>query len=308
MSKDEASTFPGREDSYSVPASDPAIARPAEPDPNNPPWGLGGAFVVILLSIGLIVFVPMFFVVPYALSQGFTIGSPEQTQAFAQFVTTDKTSIILQIVALLPIHLMTLLMVWALVTRFGKRPFWSTIGWGWGNLPAGRGLAVCIGLGVALFIIGTVIAKVLGGDKPTPLEQIINSSLTARYLISFFAVATAPFVEEFVYRGVLYAPLQRLIGVKGAVVIVVALFTLIHVPQYLPNVGVLAAVFLLSAALTVIRAISGRLLPCIVIHLVFNGIQAVLLVLEPYLQRFITTPEPVTPPALILPLLIGALT
>jgi len=308
VSKDEAATLPGREEPYSISGKDLPLSRPAEPDPNNPSWGLGGAFVVLFLSIGLIIFVPILFVVPYVLSQGFTIGTPEQARALAEFATTDRTSIILQIVALLPIHLLTLFMVWALVTRFGKRPFWSAIGWSWGNLPARAGLASCIGLGIALFIIGSVIAKVLGGDKPTPLEQIINSSLAARYLISFFAVATAPFVEEFIYRGVLYAPLQKLVGVKGAVVIVLALFTLIHVPQYLPNVGVIFAVFLLSVALTIIRAISGSLLPCIIIHFVFNGIQAVLLVLEPYLQRFIPTPDPVTSPALILLPLIGALT
>lgn len=289
-------------------APDLPVATAPEPDPNNPPWRLGGAFVVLFLSIALIVFVPLLIVFPYALSQGFTMGSAEQSQAFVQFVTTDKTSIILQIVALFPIHLLTLFMVWALVTRFGRRPFLATIGWSWGDLPPGRGWGISIGLGIGLFLIGSLIAKVLGGDKPTPLEQIINSSLAARYLISFFAVATAPFVEEFIYRGVLYAPLQRLLGIRGAVVIVLALFTIIHVPQYWPNVGVISAVFLLSVALTLIRAVSGRLLPCIIIHFVFNGIQAVLLVLEPYLQRFIPTPEPVTPPAFILLPLIGVLT
>ena len=278
------------------------------PDPNNPPWGVGSAVVLLLLSIGLVVFIPFFFVLPYAFNQGMTFGTPEQNQAFLQFLATDKTSIILQIAALLPIHLLTMFMVWALVTRFGKRPFASTIGLNWGSVSALKGMAICTGLGIALFMIGSVIAKVLGGDKPTPLEQIIQSSWTARYLVSFFAVATAPLAEEFVYRGVLYAPLQRAVGVKGAVLIVLGIFTLIHVPQYLPNVGVIAAVFLLSVALTLVRAMWGRLLPCVIIHLVFNGITAVILVLEPYLQRFMPTPEPVPPPAIILLPLIGLLT
>lgn len=308
MPNDEASTLPVREEPYAMAGPDLPAAKPIQNDPNNPPWGFGGALLVLLLSIALIVVVPLLFVLPYAFSQGYTMGSVEQSQAFVQFVTTDKTSIILQIVALFPIHLLTLFMVWALVTRFGRRPFFSAIGWSWGNLPSGRGWAISVGLGIGLFLVGSFIAKVLGADKPTPLEQIINSSLAARYLISFFAVATAPFVEEFIYRGVLYAPLQRLVGVRGAVVIVLVLFTIIHVPQYLPNVGVIFAVFLLSVALTVVRAVSGRLLPCIIIHFVFNGIQAVLLVLEPYLQKFIPTPEPVTPPAFILLPLIGVLT
>jgi membrane protease YdiL (CAAX protease family) len=261
-----------------------------------------------LLSIGLVVFVPFVLVVPYAFRQGMTLGTPEQTQAFLQFLTTDKTSIILQIAALLPIHLLTMIMVWALVTRVGKRSFGKTIGMNWGKVSPSLGLTICVGLAVALFVVGSIIAKTLGGDKPTPLEQIIQSSLMARYLVSFFAVATAPLAEEFIYRGVLFAPLQRVVGVKGAVVIVLALFTLIHVPQYLPNVGVIAAVFLLSVALTLVRAMWGRLLPCVLIHLVFNGITALILVFEPYLQKFGATPEPVTPPAYILLPLIGMLT
>jgi membrane protease YdiL (CAAX protease family) len=291
-----------REEPYSLAAS--ALST----DPNNPPWGFWSAFALWLLSIGLVIFVPFFFVLPYAFNQGMTFGTPEQNQAFVQFLATDKTSIILQIAALFPIHLLTIFMVWAMVTRFRKRPFAPTIGLNWGSVPALKGLAICIGLGVALFMIGSVIAKVLGGDKPTPLEQIIQSSWTARYLVSFFAVATAPLAEELVYRGVLFAPLQRAVGVKGAVMIVLGIFTLIHVPQYLPNVGVIFAVFLLSVALTLVRAMWGRLLPCVIIHLVFNGITAVILVLEPYLQKFIPTPEPVTPPALILWPLIGLIT
>ena len=278
-----------------------------EPDPNNPPWGVGSAFVLLFLSIGLVVFVPFFIVLPYAFKQGMTFGTPEQNQAFLQFLATDKISIVLQIAALLPIHLLTMLMVWALVTRFGKRPFASTIGLNWGGKPALMGLVICVVLGVTLFAIGSFIARVLGGDKPTPLEQIIQSSWMARYLVSFFAVATAPLAEEFVYRGVLYSPLQRAVGVKGAILIVLGIFTLIHVPQYWSNVGVIAAVFLLSVALTLVRAMWGRLLPCVIIHLIFNGITAVILVLEPYLQRFMPTPEPVTPPASLLLPLVGML-
>jgi hypothetical protein len=68
-------------------------------------------------------------------------------------------------------------------------------------------------------------------------------------------------------------------------------------------VGVLAAVALLSIALTVIRAYTHRLLPCIIIHLVFNGIQAAVLIAEPYAQRILPVSEPVNP-TLILPPLI----
>jgi membrane protease YdiL (CAAX protease family) len=296
----EAATLRGPEGQDSL---DPTFQYQSV-DPNDPPWGLGGGLLVWFLSVCLIVFVPQIFLIPYVISSGFKFGTPDDVRAMVAFAMTDKYAVVLQIVALLPSHLLTLLLVWALVTRFGKRPFWSAIGWGWAP---GFGLGICILLGVVLFGVGSLIAWLLGDGKPTPLEQIINSSLAARYLIAFFAVATAPFVEEFIYRGVLYAPLQRLVGVSGAVVLVLAIFTIIHVPQYWPNVGVISAVALLSIVLTVIRAYSGRLLPCIAIHLVFNGIQAVLLMLEPFSRRFVPMPEPVAPPAMMLLSLIGSL-
>jgi membrane protease YdiL (CAAX protease family) len=275
------------------------------PDPDNPPWGLGSALLVWFASIVLIILMPVVFLLPYAWARGFHPGMPDFGPALAEFALSDRTAVLLQVVSLFPSHVLTLVLVWAVVTRFGKKSFWAAIGWGWAR---GFRLWKCVGLGMILFVVGSVIAKLLGAEKPTQLEQIINSSIAARYMISFLAVCTAPFVEEFVYRGVLYAPLQRLAGVKGAVIIVLALFTIIHVPQYWPNVGVIAAVGLLSVVLTVVRAYSGRLLPCIVIHLVFNGIQAVILIVEPHLRPLIPSAERAAPAISFLLNLIHSLT
>jgi membrane protease YdiL (CAAX protease family) len=182
----------------------------------------------------------------------------------------------------------------------GKHPFLRSIGCEW---PSRTWRWLSVVLGVVLFGAAVVITKLVGADKPTQLEQIVNSSLAARYAIALLAVFTAPFIEEFIYRGVLFAALQRLTGVVIAGITTLALFTLIHVPQYWPILGVLAAVGFLSVALTVVRAKSGRLLPCIVIHFVFNGIQSVILLVEPYLPS--TTPLPDPAPTLILLLRIG---
>lgn len=219
---------------------------------------------------------------PYSLMRGLNPSSPDYARALVELGSTDPTAVFLQVLSLLPSHLLTFAMVWVLVTRFGRLPFLASIGWGWSrNLRFWQS----VGLGILLFAVGTALAKLLGADKPTQLEQMINSSIAARYTLAFLAVFTAPFVEEFIYRGVLYSALQRLVGVVGAVILVLGLFTLIHVPQYWPNVGVLAAVGLLSLCLTIIRAYTGRLLPCIVIHLVFNGIQAIILIIEPHFSR-----------------------
>jgi hypothetical protein len=56
------------------------------------------------------------------------------------------------------------------------------------------------------------------------------------------------------------------------------------------------SISLLSFVLTFIRARTGRLLPCFVIHLVFNGVQSCIIVLEPYLRRLLEhwQPKPTT--------------
>jgi membrane protease YdiL (CAAX protease family) len=318
---------PTLEDSSFTYSGDPWTKNPSQPnDPDNPKWGIGGALLVWLASIFLVVLMPLVFLIPYASYKGIHFGSPNYLTALVELATSDKTALLLQILALLPSHVLTFLLVWALVTRLGKQSFWDAIGWGWAR---GFRLWSCILLGVLLFIVGSVMARLIGAQKPTQLEQLINSSLAARYAISFLAVFTAPFVEEFIYRGVLYAALRKTIGeyggllltfvsgvkldqhtrdrlgTSGAVVLVLALFTIIHVPQYWPNLGVIAAVALLSIVLTLVRAYSGRLLPCIVIHLVFNGIQALLLVLEPYAHRFLPAPEQVPPTAALLLALIN---
>jgi membrane protease YdiL (CAAX protease family) len=283
-----------------LPAGLGAGTEPPIVNADDPAWGIGAAIFVWIASVVLMVIMPLLLLLPYASSKGLHTGDPNYVKALAELALSDKTAVLLQVIAILPSHLLTFALIWAVVTRFGKRPFWATIGW---RLSGQFEIWLWVGLGVALFIVGSTLAWLLGSAKPTQLEQIINSSLAARYTISILAVGTAPFVEEFMYRGVLYAPLQKLAGAPTAVFLVLALFTIIHVPQYWPNVGVITAVALLSIALTLVRAYTRRLLPCIIIHLVFNGIQAVLLIFEPYAQRILPGSEPVTPTFILLPLI-----
>jgi membrane protease YdiL (CAAX protease family) len=287
---------PGTGDS--VYSDQPATEQKSQSvDPDNPVWRISGALLIWLASILLQAVVPLFFIIPFAMHRGLNPGSPDFGRSAIQLAATDRTAILLQVLSILPTHIFTFAMLWAFVTRFGKRPFLASLGWGWsGRLRLWQSVA----LGIALFIAAMALAKLLGAEKPTQLEQLINSSMSARYAIAALAVLTAPFIEEFVYRGVLYSALQRTIGVNGAVIFVLGLFTLIHVPQYWPNIGVISAVALLSIVLTIVRAYSGRLLPCIVIHMAFNAVQAVLLIIEPFAQRLLPTTEPAVPTISIL--------
>lgn len=255
-------------------------------DPNNPPWGLLAGVLTWIASVGLLIVIQLLFVIPYTLSN-FKGGKDE----LKQFLMTDKTAVLLQILSLIPTHLITFLIVWAVVTRFGKRPFWRTLGWSWSQR---FGFWASAGLGIALYVTAYLLLSYLGSVK-TPFDETINSSRATALLIAFLAFATAPLAEEIVYRGVLYSALRKKIGVYGAVAGVLVLFTLVHVPQYWPDFGRIAVLGLLSLSLTLVRAYTGRLLPCFIIHTVFNGIQSVLIFAEPYLPKSLPDVEQKAP-------------
>lgn len=241
-------------------------------DPDNPPWGVGAGALVWLASVLLMFAMQMLFVVPYLLFSNKLADLPEM----GQDITSQPNVILVSIIAIIPAHLLTIGIVWALVTRFGKRSFKRTIGWEWG----GRfGLWTSAGLATLLLLVAWGITVLVGGGE-TQLDLIIASSPAARFATVFLATASAPFAEELVYRGVLFPAVQRQIGNRmGAVLIVATLFTVVHVAQYINNPGVIAAVAVLGFAVTYVRAVTGRLLPCIAIHMVFNGIQCFFLVL-----------------------------
>ena len=282
-------TFPDAS-AEEIPVGEP---RPPAHDPDDPPWGLGGALGVLLLSFVLMVLTQVLFLIPYTLWRGVRLDR------IGEFALNDPGAIFMQIASIVPAHLLTLGLAWLLVTRVGKHPFLKTLGWEWGK---GFTFWRCAGLAVLLYLTGVSIIQ-LSGPSDNALERLIQSSRAAALATAFAATFTAPLIEELVFRGLLYSSLKRLAGTALAVTIVVLLFALIHVPQYWPSYGVIATILLLSFTLTLIRARTGRLLPCFVIHLIFNGIQSVIIVFEPYLKSFVEK-SPVPSPGLLVELLL----
>ena len=249
---------------------------PAAIDPNNPPWGLVIAVLTWFGSVFLLFASQLLIVIPYVRYR----NPGASGEALIQFSNTDPTAILLLLISVVPAHLLTIGLVWMVATGIGRRPFWPTLGLSWSEH---LGFWSSAALAVALMIVGLILTKFIGGE-PTQLDQIVASSTAARYATVIVATLTAPLVEEMIYRGILYSALQRAIGTLWAVVGVMMLFTVVHVPQYWGNVGVISTIGVLSLFLTVVRAWTGRLLPCIIIHTLFNGLSSVLIILEPYIQ------------------------
>ena len=283
------------QESFIEPAPRAGASVVSQPDPDDPPWGVPAAVALWLASFLLLAFVPLFAVFGYILYRRL----PLNEETLRQTITSDPHGILASIAAVIPTHLLTIALAWALVTGFGRRPFWRSLGWRFGER---FGFWTSAGLAVLLLVMGGLILRAVGGEA-TEIDQIITSSTAARFTTAFLATATAPLVEELIYRGVLYSALRRsmvrlwegvaggavaaadvglprALGTVSAVVGVSALFALVHTWQYRNNLGVIATITILSFALTTVRAATGRLLPCFVIHTVFNGIQSAYLVLQ----------------------------
>jgi membrane protease YdiL (CAAX protease family) len=284
------------EDSGHPDRGNPVLAEPSPPissirtipDPDNPPWGLLVASLVWLASVVLTLIIPQLCALPYVLTnyRGISGGPTKET------LLSDKTFVLLLVIGLFVAQLITLAIAWAVVTKLGKLSFKKTLGLSW---PANFGALKSIGLAFLLFLIAMLILKMIGGQD-NDLQRILNSSRAAALVIAFIAAATAPLIEEVVYRGLLYSALQRLAGPLTGVIVVTTVFAGLHVLQYWPDAGAIVSISLLSLVLTMIRARTGRLLPCYVIHLVFNGIQSILIITEPYIRALYESwrPKPVT--------------
>jgi membrane protease YdiL (CAAX protease family) len=265
-----------------VPPHDDAVPAPVIPTPNDPSWNALEAVAVWVVSVLLILIVPVFFLLPYVALQNPPITGGEQ---LAEFAKSDSTAIILQIAAIIPAHVLTLVLVWLVVTRVRKYSFRQTLGWANGGF-AWWYYGIIL---VAFFITAAVVGSFFP-EQEHELIRILRSSRSAVYIVAFVATFTAPLVEELVYRGVLYSAFQRKFGISAAFILVTVLFALVHVPQYYPSYSTIFLLTLLSLTLTAVRVKSGNLFPCIVLHTLFNGIQSVLLVAEP-LVNTTTRPE-----------------
>ena len=185
--------------------------------------------------------------------------------------------VIASLILTMMMHVAGFVAAWLVVTRVGRRPFWQTLGWGWH--PRFKWLHAA---GLALLMLGVaVLAEKLLPHKETDLEKLLKLGMAVKLMVAALAVLTAPLIEEIVYRGVVYSSAEGLWGKTAAVALVTVLFALVHVPQYWGSWAANTAILSLSLVLTLLRAWSGTLLPCVVTHLVYNGIQAGLLLAAP---------------------------
>lgn len=247
-----------------LPPTPESVEQIYSPTPDDPPWGTGSAFGLWGLSVLAILFFPVFFVIPYYLLNRAAVPADAEK---------DPNVILLSLAAIVPAHIFTLLISYPLVTKRRRYDYFKMLGWRLGNFR----------LWLLPVVVVVVYAAMLGisyifPDRDDALMRMLQSSPAAAYSVAILATFFAPFVEEIVYRGVLYPAIQRSLGIGWAVLIVTFLFAGVHYMQYWGNPGSLIAITLLSLILTGTRALTGNLLPSVLLHFVFNALQSIAII------------------------------
>jgi membrane protease YdiL (CAAX protease family) len=260
----------------------PDVQPPGAPDPDRPTWGPASAVGVWVASVAAIIVIPIIAVIAWYLI--------ESARGSKLPALTDQTELIdwlkspnllhVQVLSTIVAHAITIAICWMVVSRLGKRPFWASLGWDW----AGHSLwywvaySVCVILGILL--VSQLLARVLPQSEENSFTELLKSSQSVRIAIAVLATFTAPLVEETVYRGVLYSGLRKGFRLTTTVLLVTLMFAGVHVLQYAGAWVSIAGLTLLSLALTVIRARTKSVLPCVLIHTVNNAFFSVLILLN----------------------------
>ena len=142
-------------------------------NPDDPPWGVLAAAAICLLTFALMAVVQAVALLGYAVRR----GVPFTPQAIAEFGTKDLGALFVEIASIIPAHLLTLAVAWAVVTRLGKFPFFETLGW---RPDASLTFWRCAGLSVLLLVAGWGIVQ-LTGNPETALDRLIASSRAAAW-------------------------------------------------------------------------------------------------------------------------------
>lgn len=263
-----------------IPEPDPnQEQKQIDHSPNNPPWGIVAAILLLLASVALIVALPNIFLLPYFLIKGIKVTEGQDPQ---QILLGDPTAVMIAIGATLIAHVITIIIAWFVVTKLQKHSFTKMLGWKSGGFKLWHGAVIL----VAIYAFALGMVNLLGSYENDMLK-LLKSSRTAVYMVAILATFSAPLVEEVVYRGVLYSAFQRALGVGASVALVTIIFAAVHVPQYYPDAATIISILVLSLVITLIRVKTDNLLPCIIFHFVFNGLQSILLILQPYLPKAI---------------------
>lgn len=263
------------------PGSSPQLAhsiaieaeRPASCLPEPDPWRGRDLFLFAGFSV------IWAFLSGFLLLSGYAILRPLMGWRTSPSALVENTffGLLVQLVLYGPLLVFVIL----LVTVRYRLPFWAGIRWRW----PGRGSAVKLLLSGVLLALAVALGSALLPDrKDFPLEKMFSSPAAA-YALGAFAVLIAPFMEELIFRGILFAFFERLMGLRWAVVASALLFAALHYFEYEGAWTHLGMILVVGVVFSLARALTGSLAPSFLLHTAYNGTFILALFLGTHLFR-----------------------
>jgi membrane protease YdiL (CAAX protease family) len=102
-----------------------------------------------------------------------------------------------------------------------------------------------------------------------PLERMFSSP-GAAYALAAFAIVVGPFMEELIFRGVLFSIFEARAGLPITIMITAALFAAMHIPEYRGAWYHVLFIFLVGLVLSLARGLTQSLAPSVILHITYN--------------------------------------
>ncbi len=236
-------------------------------------WSWPHFLVFLVFTLISLVVVPSSFMLYYAPHQKMTADQLQRYLLSKPQVAIGSTIVVYGAI---------LFFLYITLSVLREQPFWSTLGWR-KILPKVQGIPktpmvyLLTGCGLSIFVFG--LTAVVKPPENTPIEEVFKFKTTAMLFVAM-AVLVAPLVEETVFRGYLYPMFARWIGVGPSIVLTGVLFGLMHGPQLGGAKSLIALLTFVGIVFTYARARTGSVFASYLMHLGYNSLIGLSLVLE----------------------------
>jgi membrane protease YdiL (CAAX protease family) len=223
------------------------------------PWGwwtaiglpIAHLIIQVVLTVGAVSVMSMMLLATSRLNQD-------------SFTTLGTSGVLVGTVGILG-GLVSLALIYLVVTRLRKQPFQATIR----LIVKGRIWPAAFG---AVLLGGVMDALTLALQKPVVPDTLrpLFAGAAGAAAMTVFAVIVTPLVEELLFRGVLYPVAARSLGVVGGIVFTSVLFGLLHLVTYGLEAYLIVQTLVAGFYFTWLRSHTGSLVPSIAAHAAMN--------------------------------------
>ena len=167
--------------------------------------------------------------------------------------------------AQLAAYFILLVGLWRLFTHHFRIGFFRALGWHW---PESWPTFLCSGMLLAISV--EIISHFLPTPPELPIDKMMRGASDA-WMLSVFGVLIAPFVEEVLFRGMLFPALCRRASAGVSLVATSVLFGAVHAQQLAGAWVQVAIIVVVGMILTAIRWRYHSLASSTLVHVGYNG-------------------------------------